>query len=330
MKIILCIVLLLIALVSAANYLFFEQTLRFVAEQAGSRHNMQIRFTKAEGDIFKGNLAFQGLAIAKPGLELSVETVRLNISPVSLLSTPLINALTLQNIKGSITQQEALSNTTTSQPAPAEVVHTKRNWIAHNILIENADITVTKGDKVNALKLQSLKAETLRSDYVITDILFRSDLAGWFNGSGFRVAGGASPVMNIQQIPMNMLDPDFTSGTMDVQAISEVKADAPIIMHYDIALQSVTLALPGVSNAVAAKLLTLLQQKVNATQNFHFQFTLEASERDLAGVDNNGKPMIIKITMDNMKKKMLESNKPDLKEKAMDTLEKLKGLFHKN
>ena len=201
-----------IALMLLINYVFFDETIRFVADRVETKTGIEIQYDSVEGDLFVGACAFTRMELRqnteeKPKFYIQAEAIEADLSIMDLLtgkrrlqSAVLSNA----NIEYELlprSKPDAKSRpskigaavkmddsgldgaTITTRP---ELLDTPE-FIIEKLILEEVRIQVTDHSSADALtyniEINHFNASPIRSHFAIFDLLFRSNLDGSLNDS---------------------------------------------------------------------------------------------------------------------------------------------------
>lgn len=165
------------------NLLFFEVTARGVMDILHERTGVEIKFEKAEGNLFSGTTTLHGVTIRRmhhktSTFDLRADVVDLDLDMTSLLTfRPRIESLKLKGVKGKFHRK-------------AKVWRTKprKAFTVEEFSLEDIALNITDSSREGppfdvTLTVKKFHTAPFRSKLAIFDILFHSSGSGALNGS---------------------------------------------------------------------------------------------------------------------------------------------------
>jgi hypothetical protein len=298
---IICLLVLLI--VTLANILFFNSTVKFAAKQVSKKTGATFDFDSADGNIFTGKIHFKNIRAEKIDSEksdfrLSAKEALLDIEIFSLLSKPIVvEKLLIDGVKGEIIKKPSheVDSKSGKQISKDKKLRTRTNYEVKALQLTNIDLTLKKTDKPELkLLLSKIGSKPFRSQYAVFDTFFRSNIQGSLNGHNINISteetpGGRKSKWRLNDFPVEVLNHYiekapfswFKTGTIDIHVDDEWKNSdhAEIEMDWNLHLKGVFVEPPQNASALSRYLGSNIVKYINAKGgDVDFKFAMVMNE----------------------------------------------------
>ncbi|MCY2990115.1 MAG: hypothetical protein NTY19_19915 [Planctomycetota bacterium] len=250
-------VVLLIAL-TVANWLFFDDLVRWQLARAGRKTGITVVFDSASGSLWTGVMELHEVKVNRTTNEashfdLSVRKLSVDLAMLDLLFLkPVFEQVEVQGLRG-----------TYDRVGLPEKLPAHRPFRLGRLEVRDAVIRVsdhTRPRNVQAqLQVDSLVAEPLRSDWAVFDLLFRCNAAGRIDGRDFSISTREIPTgretrwrgdgLPVQLLAAHVGGPLewIKSGDLDVTVTDrwQLGEQTRIDMHWKLVLQDIQAEVPG-------------------------------------------------------------------------------------
>ncbi|UQZ90274.1 hypothetical protein C4J81_14110 [Deltaproteobacteria bacterium Smac51] len=290
------ILLLLLAVVTIINLFFFAPFTRWTLGPLEKRAGISVDFREARGSLITGQFNFTGLTAARTGglesgFRIGVDSVSLDISMIDLLKRKVVfEELKVSGVEGSWERQSRNQKT----------LNPRRAFHLNNFQLTGANISIgspgAAQNDVVSLRLDNLSAPSLRSDLLVFDLFFRSEISGAFNGRQFSIgsrtdqAGGRASYWRAEDIPLESVSQIidgplkwFKKGRLTVDINSSLQdGDNTALMVWNLKLSDIRLEAPEGSSLKTRLSMTPLTALLNGrTEPLDLSFQLKLNPDDL-------------------------------------------------
>jgi len=257
---------LLLTVLAIANWLLFDDVVRWQLARAERQTGIAVTFNSASGSLWTGAIELHDVTIQRTtgetsNFDLSARTFGIDLSVGDLLLLkPVFERVELQGLRG-----------TYDRVGLPEKLQPRRSFRLGRLVVNDALVQVTDHTRPNKVQVQlqidSLAVEPLRSDWAVFDLLFRGNAAGRIDGHEFSIAtreilegrethwrGEGLPVGLLASYVGGPLD-WIKSGALDVEVTDrwQVGEQTQIDMHWQLVLRDIQAEVPdGVSRATRA------------------------------------------------------------------------------
>ncbi len=177
-----------------ANFLFFEATVRTVANRVAKRSGVTIKFETASGNLFSGTLQFEKVRVIRRGhpksdYNLQIEKLHLQFSVLSLLAQGRrhLTRLEVQGIEGTF---DRIAPGDPEQKKPLFV----RDLDVGDLKLKVADFSPPGGAVNFNLDVDRLAIDDYDNEWAIWEILFTSNTRGKINGEPFEIKSATNGI----------------------------------------------------------------------------------------------------------------------------------------
>ncbi|MGJ8641479.1 MAG: hypothetical protein ACSHYA_18965 [Opitutaceae bacterium] len=202
--------------IALVNFVFLEQTVRFVADTVEAKTGIEIEYTSMEGNLFTGYFAFSGLKLdqstaEKPQFHVEANFVEADLPILSLIMGKReVEKLTLADASIEYVLAKTAADTKVEQPSGIKIdvgiggsggngvnVSTRPNllnsprYTVRDLRVERVAIHVVDASSDQPtdydINIDQLHVAPLRSHYAVFDLLFRTNLNATLNGSRLEI-----------------------------------------------------------------------------------------------------------------------------------------------
>lgn len=241
-----------------AHSFFFEPTLRWVLHRVEDRTGIAITFDAAEGSFFTGRVQLSGAGIKRDQSETSEFDLRADELLVDIDwwgSVDTIKALeevTIKGLRGTFARVGVPDRVRVKKPFSISVLNVRDSEIVVSDYTRSADPVVIK------LTVDSLKAEPLRSRWIVFDVFLGATCHGLLDGYPFSietadVAGKNETRWLAESLPLDKVGA-YIGGPLNWMQDGQLAVDVihtwkrgsgiEIKMHYDLMLRGVRAVVP--------------------------------------------------------------------------------------
>ncbi|MDR1485671.1 MAG: hypothetical protein LBT09_12730 [Planctomycetaceae bacterium] len=279
-------IMLFLAGITIANIFFFESLVRFSLRQAESRTNIAIKFDKAKGSFWTGNIQLNGVTVSRQNhkisnLEFKGETVEIDLSMSHLLGWSFVfESVKIAGFKG--TWEQVGKRTNLKPRKNFRIDRLSMNDIQLNF----TDRTLAKEPFQTVIKLDTIESMPLRSNLAVFDVLFRSRGRGSINDIPFVVDSEKGkhfyrmndlPIEFFAKFAGGMLD-WFDKGKIDL-LIEDKLSNGEVSIHWNVTLHDFHVKVPeGTNIKVKAATLPLVLFLNHESKRLPLDFDLRITE----------------------------------------------------
>lgn len=288
----------------AADLFFFDAAVRYVLTRLDDAAGLEIDLDGAQGSFLAGRVELLGLVVRRVGanesdgdgnaLDLRADRLAIDVAMLEVLAPQKrVQSLEIEGLRGRVERREV--GTGKSSVRRSFRVDT---LALSDVAIEFADHTRDRPIEVE-LKLDSLEAAPVRSDFALFDLLYGATGSGTVDGLPFEVASvedarGRTTTWRAPRLPLVLVMPYLGAGGRYVQGGHvgvEVQdqwltgVDPPeISMHYRMVLHDLKIALPedlGARERAFAVPLSLAVERLG--REIPLEFAVELDEERFRG-----------------------------------------------
>ncbi len=198
-----------LVLLLAANYLFFDTVVRFVASRAAARAGISIDFENADGSLFTGNVRLTKMHVVRSGnpasdYDLRADDLDLKFAMSSILARERrLSRLAVHGINGSFERKGKQDD----KP--------RKPFVIDHLTIGDANLDVidqTPPGGIARMKLEidSLRVDGYESEWAIWNLMFTSNAEGHIDGHPLSIksalqGGENTAVWKADRVPAPLL-----------------------------------------------------------------------------------------------------------------------------
>lgn len=174
-------------MMTVANLFFFDDMVRMMAHYGTKGTGIQVNFDKVSGSLWKGKFEFTGLSVTR--LSQSVNTFAIKIDSaevdISMAALPwqriVVESLVVKGVRGDY----------------RKLGHASRYTPRRSFRIEDFNLSDLRVDYINRMagsdalpvvvKIDAMRSTLMRSNWLVFDLLFLSNIDGSFDGTAFQV-----------------------------------------------------------------------------------------------------------------------------------------------
>lgn len=275
---------------------FFVPTLvGWIVTGVESRQGMSISYSGVRGNLFLGHVVFEGLQVRRAThdrstFDLTVAHVDLQMNLWSAFSDPVsLSSLDVRGVRGRFERH--------SKPDP---MRPRRRFVVHELSVEDlelqlVDATVRHGTLDVPVRIAAATSRPLRSDYVLFDALFRSNISGEIAGRPVQVeterdAAGRQTRWRGESLPLALaahwVAGPFRwidSGLLDVRVDDRWRREEAIYIdcHWRLTLRDLVARVPpdlGLLKGTAARGVVAWVNRRKKPLEVEFDFTFEEDD----------------------------------------------------
>lgn len=251
--------LLLLATIAIANWFFFERIVRWQLAGVEEKTRIAVTFDSASGNLFSGTIELHDARAVRDDddvsrFDIAVEQFVVDLSAIDLLFLDAVfERVELRGVRGTY---DRLKEPDDMRP--------RRSFRLERLVVDDALIKIadhTRGPNAVEVELRvdSLVTEPVDSEWVVFDMLFRSNAKGQINGRNFSIATSELPRGRETRwrgdgLPIELLAPYLggpfdwiSSGKMDLDVVGrwQVGKSIEIEMHWDVTLHDIKAQVPS-------------------------------------------------------------------------------------
>ncbi len=169
-----------------AETVYFEQTVRWIANWQTSKTRVQLSFDSVEGSFLKRQFMFQTLHIVRPpeqgdtGFDVNIAQVNGSFEGAFFTIPKSMSELILEGVQGELHLPER-SDSVSRTPGKLSldlILQRKPSFTVRKLVLRNANLEIFSPEKTHltTITVQEWISAPLRSRYAAFDLLFRSNL----------------------------------------------------------------------------------------------------------------------------------------------------------
>ncbi len=309
----------------AINFLFLEESLRFVIDKVEDKSGFEIRYDSVEGNIFSGSFSFTGLELKqtlpdKPQLAIKAQQVTANLSVWDFIfGSRVLDSATvsqaeirLQTLPKEKEEKNGIGFAIAWGDKGLDAINISKsnllkspNYVVNNLQLSDISINVDDRSKATPtrykIEIDDFQAQPIRSHFAIFDLLFRSYLDGTLNGSrltivntdtdGQRQTKWATRGISVATLTSLVGGPFhlFESGKVDVEVTDQWEYDSVenLDLDWKIKIADARAHLPAGTPELLKPLAQVWVDNINENEeDWEFGFQLQFSESQFKGASS--------------------------------------------
>lgn len=286
--------------VLVANFLYFDQSVRFVLGQVETRTGIATECGDIEGSLLTGEVRMRDCDIRRSShprstFELEVAVVDIDLRITSMFGTATLDSATVEGLTGWVRTDRVRA---TDEGDGEARVKPRRDFAVKDLRVSEVRVSVSgKNQDGNdfeiPIEIGAFEIRPLRSRLALFDVLFRANGRGTLAGAPFQLSseeipGGRRTEWRAQGVPIASVGSLvggplawFSSGTVDVYVDDEwQRSDATSIdLDWRLDFSELEVAPPPGTGRVARVLTAPLTRFVNGFDGaFPLEFALVLNE----------------------------------------------------